>query len=88
MIRQSPALSARWLELDHEVEDLIREVLLEEGTDRVRARIAAGLLTSALASIRKHSVQCILDGEAPEEVQRGHPAVIDAAFDLVERGVG
>ncbi|QWF78242.1 TetR/AcrR family transcriptional regulator [Amycolatopsis sp. CA-230715] len=88
VIRQSPALSARWLELDHEVEDLIREVLLEEGTDRVRARIAAGLLTSALASIRKHSVQCILDGEAPEEVQRGHPAVIDAAFDLVERGVG
>lgn len=87
VIRQSPALTARWLELDHEVEDLIREILLEEGTERVRARIVAGLLASALTSIRNHAMQCILGGDDLEDVQRGHPAVIDAAFDFVERGI-
>ncbi|GAA1990584.1 TetR/AcrR family transcriptional regulator [Amycolatopsis minnesotensis] len=87
VIRQSPALTARALELDHEIEDLIREVLLEEGADRAHARIVAGLLSSALTSISKHSQQRILDGDDLQDVQRAHPAVIDAAFDLVEGGI-
>jgi AcrR family transcriptional regulator len=88
VLRSSPALMSRFYEQEREIADALAEVLAAEVGNAVRARVVAGLLTSAISTIFANAVSRLVAGDAEAEVQRDQIAVIDEAFDLVEHGVG
>ncbi len=88
VLTSSPALTARWYEQEREIADAFTEVLTEETGEAFRSRMVAGLLTTAITTVFAHAIGRIVAGDDAEVVRREQVAVIDQAFDLVERGVG
>ncbi|MEV6828717.1 TetR family transcriptional regulator [Amycolatopsis sp. NPDC051102] len=88
VLTSSPALTARWYEQEREIAAAFAEVLTEETGEAFRSRMVAGLLTTAITTIFAHAMGRIVAGDEAEVVRREQAAVIDEAFDLVERGVG
>lgn len=88
VLTSSPALMARWYEQEREIASAIAEVLVGETGEVFRSRMVAGLLTTAITTVFSHAMGRIVAGEDAEVVRREQVAVIDQAFDLVERGVG
>lgn len=88
VLNSSPALMARWYEQEREIASAIAEVLASETGEEFRSRMVAGLLTTAITTVFSHAMGRIVAGEDAEVVRREQVAVIDQAFDLVERGVG
>lgn len=88
IVRSSPALMSRALELDREIEEMLTRVLADEVADDVRARLIAGQLTAAMGSIYTIGIDRMLEVGDVEQVRREHVEVIDTAFDLLENGMG
>ncbi len=88
VLSSSPALMARWYEQEREIADAFAEVFVAETGDAFRSRMVAGLLTTAITTVFSHAMRRIVAGDEAEVVRREQVAVIDQAFDLVERGVG
>lgn len=88
VLTSSPALMARWYEQEREIASAFAEVFVEETGEVFRSRMVAGLLTSAITTVFSHAMGRIVAGEDADLVRREQVAVIDQAFDLVERGVG
>lgn len=88
VLTSSPALTARWYEQEREIADAFTEVLTAETGDAFRSRMVAGLLTTAITTVFAHAMGRIVAGDEADVVRREQAAVVDQAFDLVERGVG
>ncbi|WIV55546.1 TetR/AcrR family transcriptional regulator [Amycolatopsis nalaikhensis] len=88
VLTSSPALTARWYEQEREIADAFTEVLTAETGDAFRSRMVAGLLTTAITTVFAHAMGRIVAGDDADVVRREQAAVVDQAFDLVERGVG
>jgi AcrR family transcriptional regulator len=88
VLTSSPALTARWYEQEREIAAALAEVLTGETGNAFRARMAAGLLTTAITTIFAHAMGRIMAGDDAETVRGEQVAFIDEAFDLVEHGVG
>lgn len=87
VVAASPALTTRALEQSREIADTLRSLLVEE-MDPLDAELQANLLGATLDSIYARAAARMLAGDDPDEVYRAQPAVVDRAFDLVERGLG
>lgn len=88
VLRASPALVSRLHEQSREIDDTLAAVLGAEFGDGAGPRLVAGLLGAAVRGVVDAAVQRMLDGDDVEEVRREQVAVIDEAFDLLERGIG
>lgn len=88
VLTSSPALTARWYEQEREIAAAFTEVLTAETGDAFRSRMVAGLLTTAITTVFAHAMGRIVAGDEADVVRREQAAVVDQAFDLVERGVG
>lgn len=88
VLTSSPALTARWYEQEREIAAAFTEVLTAETGDAFRSRMVAGLLTTAITTVFAHAMGRIVAGDDADVVRREQAAVVDQAFDLVERGVG
>lgn len=87
IVRDSPALTARALEQEREIEDALAEVLAAEWGEGPRARLVAAMLAAAVNTAYHIAVDAITAGRPATEVRREQAAIIDQAFDLVARGV-
>jgi AcrR family transcriptional regulator len=87
ILKSSPALVHRTLEHEHEVRDLLADLLAEEMTDRTEAELVANLLSATINGIFNRAVNRILEGADAADVRREQADVIDRAFDLLEHGV-
>ncbi|SFI92740.1 DNA-binding transcriptional regulator, AcrR family [Amycolatopsis sacchari] len=87
VVEASPALRGRVLEQSREIAETLNTLLAEEFAP-LDAELMANLLAAALETIYRHATNRMLAGADPDEVYRDQPAVVDRAFDLVERGLG
>jgi AcrR family transcriptional regulator len=88
VLQASSALVNRMHEQVHEIQDVLTSLLAQQTGDSTRSRLVAGQLAAAVTTIYEIAVQRMLDGDPVEDVRRDQAAVIDEAFDLLERGIG
>ncbi len=88
VISGSAALLSRLHEQALELQAAMAEILTTDTGDPVASRLVAGQLAAAMAAIFETALRRMVDGEDVERVRRDQAALIDDAFDLVERGIG
>ncbi|HET7327769.1 MAG TPA: TetR family transcriptional regulator [Nocardioidaceae bacterium] len=88
IISASPALLSRLHEQALELQAVISEVLARETGDPLMSRLAAGQLAAAVGAIFETALRRMVDGEDIDRVRRDQAALVDAAFDLLEHGLG
>ena len=87
-IRVSPALLSRLHEQALELQAVISDALTAETGDPLMSRLVAGQLAAAIGAIFETALRRMVDGQDVERVRRDQAALIDAAFELVEHGIG
>ncbi|KAA2261695.1 TetR/AcrR family transcriptional regulator [Solihabitans fulvus] len=91
VVAGSRALQTRALEQGRETEQTLMDILAAEAVDaddRVRARLIGVLLSATLHAVYRTPIAKLLAGMPGDQVRREQVGVIDAAFDLLEHGIG
>ncbi|WP_203918164.1 TetR/AcrR family transcriptional regulator [Rugosimonospora africana] len=91
VVVDSPALLARVREAAEELEDLLTTLFAEAAggrPDDPAARLAAALVVAACRTAYVATAQRQLAGEGHADVVEDHAALLNTAFDVVERGLG
>ncbi|MEC3976280.1 TetR/AcrR family transcriptional regulator [Amycolatopsis sp. H20-H5] len=88
IMTDSPALMNRAREMNREIEQVLTGALVSEGAEPLEARLVGVQLASAMSAIWDIGVTRSQDWADTDLVRREQVGVIDAAFDLVERGIG
>jgi AcrR family transcriptional regulator len=87
VVEETPSLSTRLLEQREEFQNTIADALRVEGADPVEAELAAGFVATAHGTVFGTALRRMLAGEDADDVQRDQVAVIETAFDALERGL-
>lgn len=88
LIQQTPALLTRARAFFARSDELLVDVLVEEGEDRAVARIVAAQLIGTRNALISENHRRLLAGESAEAIASGAAALAGRAFDLLENGLG
>lgn len=88
LIQQTPALLTRARAFFARSDELLVDVLVEEGEDRAVARIVAAQLIGTRNALISENHRRLLAGESAEAIASGAAVLAGRAFDLLENGLG
>ncbi|MEV2196531.1 TetR/AcrR family transcriptional regulator [Streptomyces phaeochromogenes] len=88
LIAATPALAARRLEYDRQSQDLLAEVLAEEHSSEITARLVAAQLLSVQQVLFAENWRRVTAGESPDDVYPDAVRATEHAFQLLEHGLG
>jgi AcrR family transcriptional regulator len=88
VIRRSPDLALKAMDLRRHSAELVARALMEEGSPELTARLVAAQLMHAQHILSHMNVHRINAGESPEEIYPDAVAAAEHAFQLLEHGIG
>lgn len=88
LIQQTPALLTRARAFFARSDELLVDVLVEEGEDRAVARIVAAQLIGTRNALISENHRRLLAGESAEAIASDAVVLAGRAFDLLENGLG
>ncbi|MFI6862296.1 TetR/AcrR family transcriptional regulator [Streptomyces sp. NPDC050421] len=88
LIQQTPALLTRAHAFFARTDELLIDVLVEDGEDPAVARIVAAQLIGTRNTLITENHRRLLAGESAEAIASDAVALAERAFDLLEKGLG
>lgn len=88
VVRRSPELTLKAMDLRHRSAELLTEALMEEGSAELTARLVASQLMHAQHVLSQMNVRRIHSGESAEAIYPDAVATAEHAFGLLEHGIG
>ncbi len=88
VVKQSPDLTLKAMDLRRRSAELVAQALMEEGSPELTARLVASQLMHAQHLLSHMNVHRINAGESPDEIYPDAVAAAEHAFQLLEHGIG